>query len=602
MDDCLFYCFEDYKESNDVAIYYKNNCISYKDFYENVLKLVTFFERLGIKKGDVVTLVLPNIPQCIYSIYALNVIGAIINILHPLTKFGNILEKMDILNSKYVILLETLYQDNVNFITDEECDKFFIFVNPVSEDGFLKSFLFHFKYKKPKICNNVTLFDLFKHCEKKEINFNKNEIIEIKNIFKEDSFENDENYDFRKDFRNFKLEDFKEKENDKNIKNNEIGNLINGLILNNISENKEDYSQLSKNTSIVIHSGGTTGEPKIIELSNESINNLAKNLNLDIMKEGPKNKSVLTVLPIFHCYGLCVCVHGFLYNHGSLYLMPKFDVDEVINGINNNKINSIIGIPSMFKKIIEHPKFRDCNIKNMHECFMGADMCNLDLIRRFNEFTIGKETNLLLCEGYGLSETCSVISANTAKNYKIGSVGKPFNAINVKVIDENGNELEHNKIGEIYISGNTLMNRYYKDKKGTEETFTLIDGVKYIKSGDIGYLDKDGFLFIKGRKKRVYKISGVSVYPKDVENIALSFTKYIKEASLEYFGLPKPHMILYLIKNENNDIKEEDLVIKISNEIKEKTIKYNWPEKIIFLEEFPKTKLGKIDHNKLTKK
>ena len=597
MNDSLFYCFEDYKESNDVAIYYKNKKISYKDFYNNVLKLATFFERLGIKKGDVVTLVLPNIPQCIYSIYALNVIGAIINILHPLTKLGNILEKMDILNSKYVILMETLYQDNVNFINDEECNKFFIFVNPVSEDGFFKSFLFHFKYKKPKISNNVTLFDLFKHCDKKELDFNKNENIEIKNIFNEENSENDENYDFRKDFKNFKLEDFKEKEDKKN-KNKEICNLINGLIINNVNVNKEDYSKLAENTSIIIHSGGTTGEPKIIELSNESINNIAKNLNLEIMKEGLKNKSVLSVLPIFHCFGLCVGVHGFLYNHGSLYLMSKFDVDEVINAINNNKINSIIGIPSMFKKILEHPKFKDCNIKNMQECFMGADMSNLDLIRTFNEFTIGKETKLLLCEGYGLSETCSVISVNTAKNYKIGSVGKPFKTVNVKIIDEDGVELEYDKIGEIYIAGNTLMNRYYKDQKSTEETFTIIDGVKYIKSGDIGYLDKDGFLFIKGRKKRVYKISGVSVYPKDGE--ALSFTKYIKEASLEYFGSPKPYMILYLIKNENNDINEEELVKKISDEIKEKTIKYNWPERIIFLREFPKTKLGKIDHNKLT--
>ena len=642
MNENLFYCFEKYKECNDIAIYYKNNNITYADFCENILKLATFLERLGIKKGDIVTLVLPNIPQCVYSLYAINILDAVVNILHPLTKFNNIIEKMNILNSKYVILMETLYQDNINFITDEECDKFFIFVNPVSEDGFLKSFFFHFKYKKPKISHNVTLFDLYKHCDKKYINYNEKNNIEIKNIFNEEIIEDeykreredikegyikenenknnennenneykdiikdieDDDYDFRKDFKHFKFDDFYEKDNNEINLNDNNKNFLKDKYLDESSNNevKEDYNKISENTSIIIHSGGTTGEPKIIELSNEAINNIAKNLNLEIMKEGIKNKSLLSVLPIFHCYGLCVGVHGFLYNHGSIYLMYKFDVDEVINGINKNKINTIIGIPSMFKKILEHPKFKDCNIKNMHECFMGADMSNLDLIRRFNEFTIGKDTNLLLCEGYGLSETCSVISVNTAKNYKIGSVGKPFKTIDIKIIDEDGNELSYNKVGEIYIAGNTLMNRYFKDKQGTEETFTTIDGVRYIKSGDIGYLDKDGFLFIKGRKKRVYKISGVSIYPKDVENIALSFTRYIKEASLEYFGIPKPHMILYLIKNEKIDISDEELVKKISNEIKEKTIKYNWPEKIIFLDNFPKTKLGKIDHNKLTNK
>lgn len=592
----LFSCFEKYKDSNDIAIYYKNKKISYKDFYENVLKLATFLERVGVKKGDIVTLVLPNIPQCVYSLYAINVIGAVVNILHPLTKFNTILENMDIFNSKYVILLETLYQDNINFFKDKDCDKYFIFVNPVSEDGFLKSFLFHFKYKKPKINNNVTLLDLYKHCNPKDLKENNIDDIEIKNIFKEDNLENDENYDFRKDFRNFKLNFDID-----NIENNLDNNIDNYLNSNNYSENNNDYTKISNNTSIIIHSGGTTGEPKIIELSDESINNLAENLNLDIMKEGPQGKSVLSVLPIFHCFGLCVGVHGFLYNKGAIYLMSKFNVDEVINGINKNKINSIIGIPSMFKKILEHDKFKSCNIENIHECFMGADASNLDIIRRFNEFAIGKKSNLLLCEGYGLSETCSVISVNTAKNYKIGSVGKPFSTISVKIIDENCIELGRNKIGEIYIAGNTLMNRYFKDQKSTEEVFTMIDNVKYIKTGDIGYLDKDGFLFIKGRKKRVYKISGVSIYPKDVENIALSFTKYIKEASLEYFGSPKPHMILYLIKTENNKIDNNELIKKITDAIKEKTIKYNWPEKIIFLEEFPKTKLGKIDHNKLTK-
>ena len=169
MEDSLFYCFEDYKESNDVAIYYKNKKINYKDFYENVLKLATFFERLGIKKGDVVTLVLPNIPQCIYSIYALNVIGSVINILHPLTNLGNILEKMDILNSKYVILMETLYQDNVNFITDEECNKFFIFVNPVSEDGFLKSFFLQLNVQNHFELSNNEKQKIFEVFHKNEI-------------------------------------------------------------------------------------------------------------------------------------------------------------------------------------------------------------------------------------------------------------------------------------------------------------------------------------------------------------------------------------------------------------------------------------------------
>ena len=140
MKNNLFTCFEEYKDNEDIAIYYKSKNIKYKDFYNNVLKLAVFLENLGIKKGDIVTLVLPNIPQCIYSLYAINVLGAVCNILHPLMKLNNIIEKMDIVGSKYVILMETLYQDNIQLI--EDSNKTFIFVNPVSEDGFFKSFLF----------------------------------------------------------------------------------------------------------------------------------------------------------------------------------------------------------------------------------------------------------------------------------------------------------------------------------------------------------------------------------------------------------------------------------------------------------------------------
>ena len=139
------------------------------------------------------------------------------------------------------------------------------------------------------------------------------------------------------------------------------------------------------------------------------------------------------------------------------------------------------------------------------------------------------------------------------------------------------------------------MNGYLDDEFSTSKTLIEINNKKYVKTGDLGYLDNDGFLFLKGRIKRVFKISGINVYPSEVEKIVTDL-KDVYDASLEYFDNNGPHLNLYIIKNKNSTRTDSELIELIQNRLKNEVLKYSLPKNIVFVDKFPKTNVGKIDH------
>lgn len=511
-----------YDNSKLNALYYVDKKVSFIELLSNIRKLVTYFSKKGIKKGDIVTVVLPNIPSSIYTFYALDALGAIQNIIHPLTTFDKIIETMEQTGSNNVVLLATNYQANEKYINESKYH--FFFANPMYDNSLLLRHMFYFKFKKPKENSHIFLLNKF----------------------------------------------YKEKE------------------CMNIESRDENE------TSIYLHSGGTTGVPKIICLSDYVINNLVDKIE-GIVEGSIEGKSMLAVLPTFHGFGLGMGVHGPLSCGASSALMMKFNADKVIEWINENKVNLIIGVPVLYQKLMKNEKFASSKLTNLEFCFIGGDNVPPSLIKDFNEVMKNNNSNCLLLEGYGLTETVTVCNVNTKSNFKIGSVGKPLIDINVKILDDEFNELSFNEIGEVYINSNTIMNGYLNDDKSTNKTILDINGNKYVRTGDLGYLDNDGFLFLKGRKKRMFKISGLNVYPSEVEKIISDFEDII-DCSLEYFMEPKPHLILYVIKNKYSNKSNEEISKIIMNELTNKVLKYSLPQQIVFMDEFPKTKVGKINH------
>ena len=348
-----------------------------------------------------------------------------------------------------------------------------------------------------------------------------------------------------------------------------------------------------KKDSIFLHSGGTTGNPKIIALSDQAFNNLSSKID-GIVPSSLEGKSMLAVLPHFHGFGLGMGIHSPLYKGATTAIMMKFNSNKIIKWINQNKINFIIGIPLLYTKLFENKKFLKCHYENLEYLFIGGDNCSTELIEKTNNFFKEKGIDCALLEGYGLTETVTVSNVNTKENQKVGSVGKPLEGIKIQIRDEELNLLKPNEVGEVFISGDTLMNGYFNNPKATQETKLVIDDEEWIRTGDLGYLDEDGFLFIKGRKKRLIKISGINVYPSEVENL-VSRIEGVRHAALIYFEESKKMSLFVTIHKEQVD-DQEQLIKEIDKNIKNKFTKYAWPKTIHIVEHFPRTKMGKIDY------
>ena len=289
-------------------------------------------------------------------------------------------------------------------------------------------------------------------------------------------------------------------------------------------------------------------------------------------------------------------IHAPLYWGATSALMTKFDVAKTLRWIHQGKVNVILGVPLLYQKLMKHPAFAEGDLSHIECAFVGGDNVPPSLIESFNALMEREGSAGKMLEGYGLTETVTVCAVNTHKDFRIGSVGKPLRGIEITVRDENQSILPAGTVGEVYIAGDTLMNGYYKDKTATEKTILILEGKAWVRSGDLGYLDEEGYLFLKGRIKRVYKIAGINVYPAEVEKIATDLTEDIHDAALELFESPKPHLTLFLIRNKNSSRSEEEIRETVMERISGRMTKYCIPEKVIFLESFPKTKVGKIDH------
>ncbi len=513
-----------FENSSLSALYYENKTITYKKLIENIKKLVSYLRDKGIKSGDVVTTVLPNLPITIYLFYALNAIGAIQNIIYPLTPIDQIMDSLKRTSSNHCIMLLTEFESHKDLFINAKTN--FYFVNPMHDNSFILRHLIFFKYKAPKNYPNLFLIDKFRSYQPAT-----------------------------------------------DIKNHDpsLG-------------------------SIYLHSGGTTSTPKIIVLSDDSINNLAMKVD-GIINHPLQGKSMLAVLPTFHGFGLGMGIHAPLANGASSALMMRFNSQKVIKWINQGKINFIIGVPELYRKLMNDPGFINSKLTNLEYSFVGGDNVHQSLIDNFNQLMIEHQSTNRLLEGYGLTETVTVCTVNTKEHFKKASVGQPLRDIELRIYDDNMNLLKNGEVGEVYISGNTLMNSYLDDEVSTNNTKINIDNRIFIKTGDLGYLDDDGFLFLKGRKKRMFIISGFNVYPGEVEKIVTEIDG-VQSASLECFETPKIHLNLYIIKNRNYNKSEQELSSIITQTLKNKLLKYSLPSKIIFLDEFPKTKVGKIDHKK----
>ena len=356
----------------------------------------------------------------------------------------------------------------------------------------------------------------------------------------------------------------------------------------------------SSQTAALLHSGGTSGKPKTIELSHASINYLASQVQYIVEKDDLKETYMLSVLPMFHGFGLCMGIHAMLTHGGVDTLMPKFNPKETVRLIAKNRINIIIGVPSLFESLLKQPGFNSPKMRHIEQAFVGGDYVATDLKNRFNSQMKKNQSKARLLEGYGLTEVVTVCCVNTLRQEQPDSVGKALPGIEMKIKDLASDRiLPANQDGEIIVSGPTQMNGYLNDPLATEQTLMNYDGKVWVKTGDLGYMDDEGFVYYKQRLKRIIKVSGVPVLPAEIENLVMHLPEVDEVAAVSAPDINKGNIVRLFIVWKNQTMKLEPSEIKTM--IKNELGVYAIPKEIIELDVLPKTIIGKTDILRLEK-
>ncbi|MCR8869777.1 long-chain-fatty-acid--CoA ligase [Peribacillus frigoritolerans] len=337
--------------------------------------------------------------------------------------------------------------------------------------------------------------------------------------------------------------------------------------------------------ALLQYTGGTTGFPKGVMLTHKNLLANTKMCNAWLYKNKRGEERILAILPFFHVYGMTTVLVLSVMEGNTMIIMPKFDVEAMLKTIQKQKPTMFPGAPTMYIGLLNHPDIAKYDLSSINACISGSASLPLEVQEQFEKITGGK-----LVEGYGLSETSPVTHANFIWDQPRvkGSVGLPWPDTDSAILSlESNEELPPNEIGEIAIKGPQVMKGYWNRPDETEKTFK--NG--WLLTGDLGYMDEQGFFYVVERKKDTIIAGGFNIYPREVEEVL-----YEHEAIQEVVvaGIPDPYrgetVKAYVVLKKNARVTEEEL-----NEFARKNLaSYKVPRSYEFRDELPKTTIGKI--------
>lgn len=542
------------------AISYFNQEISYDKLFKEIDKCARAFKNHGVGRGDIVTCILPTIPETIYIFYALNRIGAMVNMIDPRTSVDGIVKYIDEVKSKKIITLDLFAQKTKE--AAEIVNKNENIVNKVVTVSPVDSLPSPIKLA----ANAKKLFSDSRNEQRK--------IYENPMFIKWADF----------------IEDGKKY----------------------IGEIDEKYFE--NQPIAIVHTGGTTGIPKGVLLSNESFNAMSyffKYSGIDI-KAGHR---FMDIMPPFIAYGLSCGLHMPLSLSMTTIIFPQFDPTKFDKLLLKYKPNHFMGVPSHYEnlmnsKLISKEKNKDLSF--LVSVGVGGDGLNIDKERKINDWLEKHNCRYHIAKGYGMTEVNSSFCTAINERNEIGCVGNPYFKNDLKIVNPeidnpiDAPRLNIGEIGELYLSTPTMMLGYYNNP---EETAKIMiedsDGTKWIRTGDIGYINENGNVYIIGRKKQVIiRQDGFKVFPIQIERViqnhpAIKACKVVgvNDDSFSHGRLPKAHIIL----NDNYIGKENEVIEELKLLCYEKLPQYELPIDFQFDREFPLTSIGKIDFQRMEK-
>ena len=526
------------KRAGKTALSFMGRSITYGHMVKMIDKTAKSFAHSGVKKGDFVTLCMPNIPQTVYCFYALNMIGAVASLIHPLSAQGEILYYLKQTDSKVIVTLDQFTPKVLEVHSEYPLNKIIV-ADIADELPAVKSVAYRLisgrKNPKPEY-NSTTV----------------------------------------------KWTDFIDK-----------GQKYDGVYSHGM--HKDD-------TAVILFSGGTTGVSKGIELSSFNFNALAYQ-TAEMSQCDVENSSMLAAMPMFHGFGLGVCIHTMLAKGGTSILVPKFNVEEYAKLIKKCRPNFIAGVPTLFEAIANSSYLEGVKLDCLTGVFSGGDSLSPDLKKKIDTFLENHGANVKVREGYGTTECVTASCLTPYFNEKEGSIGLPFPDTYYKICDlGTTSEVDYGQLGEICISGPTVMKGYLNHEEETSNTLEEHeDGRIWLRTGDLGFMDADGFVYFKQRIKRMIITSGYNVYPSQIESIFNSHEAVLLSCVI---GVPDPYKIqkvkAYVVLADGYEPTDE-LKESLYEHCKRHVAKYAMPYDIEFRAVLPKTKVGKIAYGELEK-
>ena len=333
---------------------------------------------------------------------------------------------------------------------------------------------------------------------------------------------------------------------------------------------------------MLLYTSGTTGQPKGAELTHGNLSTNA-NVSAETLVELTPEDVVMGCLPLFHCFGLTCGLNASVSVGACLTLIPRFDAEKALEVIGRDQVTVFEGVPTMYAGMLNAPDAKSYDVSSLRTCISGGSAMPVEVMKSFED-----AFDCIVLEGYGLSETSPVASFNRPDlERKPGSIGVPVRGCEMKLVDDDGKDVEQGEVGEIAIKGENVMKGYWGREDATKES--IPDG--WFRSGDMAKQDEDGYYFIVDRKKDLIIRGGYNVYPREVEEAL-----YEHEAVAEVAVIGVPHDDLgeevgaAVALKKGQSVDEDEL----REFAKERLAAYKYPRHLWIVDELPKGPTGKI--------
>ncbi|MBQ0125446.1 MAG: AMP-binding protein, partial [Clostridiales bacterium] len=356
----------------------------------------------------------------------------------------------------------------------------------------------------------------------------------------------------------------------------------------------------SDDPAVILYSGGTTGTTKGILLSNYNFNALASQIIASNPMFRPEDK-MLSVMPMFHGFGLGVNIHSMIANGGRCVLVPRFTAESYAKLLKKHRCNFIAGVPTLYEALLRQPAMHGADLSCLKGVFSGGDSLSVELKKRFDKFLFDHNASIQVREGYGATECVTASCLTPIHMAKEGSIGFPLPDMYYKIVKVGTcDEAPYGEEGEICIAGPTVMLEYLNHPEETAQTLRIhADGLKWIHTGDLGIMDSDGFVFFRQRIKRMIITSGYNVYPSQLENI-IDAHELVQMSCV--IGVPDPYRmqkVKAFIMLKPGIEKSEENKKRILEYCSKNIAKYAMPRDIEFRDSLPKTLVGKVAYREL---